>query len=181
VLVLIEAQLLLGIATTFWTIRHLEGTEMVLFMGWANGLLTFNPAAADLIVDVALVYKLHIVLGLTLFLITPFTRLVHIWSAPIWFLLRPGYQIVRSRSPLKRPAYSPTHGPAGVAPSYGGDTVLRQQSQSGQTSCAGGSMSSTWMRCRPRRCRAPAPAAAAAVGPTRPCACPRRRASARSG
>ena len=36
-------------------------------------------------------------LGLTLFLITPFTRLVHIWSAPVWFLLRPGYQIVRSR------------------------------------------------------------------------------------
>jgi nitrate reductase gamma subunit len=64
---------------------------------------------------VALVYKLHIILGLTLFLITPFTRLVHIWSAPIWFLFRPGYQIVRSRS-LKRPDYSRTHGPAGVAP-----------------------------------------------------------------
>jgi nitrate reductase gamma subunit len=80
---------------------------------------------------VALVYKLHIILGLTLFLITPFTRLVHIWSAPIWFLLRPGYQIVRSRS-LKRPDYSRTHGPAGVAPTYGGTTVLRQQAESGQ-------------------------------------------------
>jgi nitrate reductase gamma subunit len=96
---------------------------MVKFMSWANGILTLNPAAPELIKEVALVYKLHIILGLTLFLITPFTRLVHIWSAPVWFLLRPGYQIVRSRR-LGR-ARSPTHGPAGVAPSYGGDTVMR--------------------------------------------------------
>lgn len=134
VLVLLWLQLALGNATTFWTINALDGHEMVLFMGWANGMLTFNPSAADLIIDTSLVYKLHIVLGLTLFLITPFTRLVHIWSAPIWFLLRPGYQIVRSRAPVKRPNYSPTHGPAGVAPSYGGTTILRQQAESGQQS-----------------------------------------------
>lgn len=132
VLVLIWCQLTLGIATTFWTMRYLSGDEMVLFMGWANGILTFNPNAADLIIDVALVYKLHIVLGLTLFLITPFTRLVHIWSAPIWFLFRPGYQIVRSRIPLRRRFISPTHGPAGIAPSYGGAAVLRQHSEEGQ-------------------------------------------------
>ena len=131
VLVLIWAQLVLGIATTYWTLQHLDGTEMVRFMTWANGILTFDPNAPQEIKDVALVYKLHIVLGLTLFLITPFTRLVHIWSAPIWFLLRPGYQIVRSRRAGK-PNYSPTRGPAGVAPSYGGTTVLRQQSEEGQ-------------------------------------------------
>jgi nitrate reductase gamma subunit len=92
-------------------------------MNWANGILTLDPRAPQQIEEVALVYKLHIVLGLTLFLITPFTRLVHIWSAPIWFLFRPGYQIVRRRG-KRRPA-SPTHGPAGIAPSYGGDTVMR--------------------------------------------------------
>ncbi|MGZ8348170.1 MAG: respiratory nitrate reductase subunit gamma [Allosphingosinicella sp.] len=127
VLVLIWLQLTLGLATTYWTIRHLDGSEMVRFMGWANGILTFDRNAPEMLVEVALVYKLHIILGLTLFLITPFTRLVHIWSAPIWFLLRPGYQIVRSRSRLSQPNYSPTHGPAGSAPSYGGTTVLRQQ------------------------------------------------------
>lgn len=131
VLVLIWAQLVLGIATTYWTLKHLDGTEMVRFMSWANGILTFDPNAPQEIKDVAIVYKLHIVLGLTLFLITPFTRLVHVWSAPIWFLLRPGYQIVRSRRAGK-PNYSPTRGPAGVAPSYGGTTVLRQQSEEGQ-------------------------------------------------
>lgn len=78
-----------------------------------------------------MIYKLHIVLGLTLFLITPFTRLVHIWSAPIWFLLRPGYQIVRSRRSDK-PNYSLTRGPAGGAPSYGRDAVMRQHAEEGQ-------------------------------------------------
>jgi nitrate reductase gamma subunit len=113
--------------------RHLDGSEMVLFMGWANGLLTFNPAAADLIIDTALVYKLHIVLGLTLFLITPFTRLVHIWSIPLFYLLRPGYQIVRTKGSLKRPEpTSLTHGPVTAPPSYGGPATDRAQSESGQ-------------------------------------------------
>lgn len=134
VLVLIWLQLVLGIATTYWTLQHLDGSEMVRFMSWANGILTLDPAAPQQIKDVALVYKLHIILGLTLFLLTPFTRLVHIWSAPIWFLLRPGYQIVRSRRPVGQGGPSPTHGPAGVAPSYGGTTVLRAQAESGQQS-----------------------------------------------
>lgn len=132
VLALIWSQLVLGILTTWWTLEHLDGSEMVRFMSWANGILTLDPGAPERIQDVALVYKLHIILGLTLFLITPFTRLVHIWSAPVWFLLRPGYQIVRSRSPLKRPGRSPTHGPAGSAPSYGATPVLRHQAEADQ-------------------------------------------------
>ena len=123
VLILLWLQLTLGILTTYWTIEHLDGSEMVKFMSWANGILTLNPAAPEQLREVALVYKLHIILGLTLFLITPFTRLVHIWSAPIFFLIRPGYQIVRSRRAGREG--SPTRGPAGVAPSYGGDTVMR--------------------------------------------------------
>ena len=134
VLVLIWFQLTLGIATTYWTIRHLDGSEMVRFMGWANGILTLDPGAPEMLREVALVYKLHIILGLTLFLITPFTRLVHVWSAPIWFLFRPGWQIVRSRIPLKGKGRSPTRGPAGTAPSYGGTSILRAQAESGQQS-----------------------------------------------
>lgn len=131
VLVLLWLQLTLGLLTTWWTLKHLDGSEMVKFMRWANGILTLNPGAPDLIKDVALVYKLHIILGLTLFLITPFTRLVHIWSAPVWFLLRTGYQIVRTRR-SRHTVPSPTRGPAGGAPSYGGPTVLRQMAESGQ-------------------------------------------------
>ena len=131
VLVLIWTQLVLGVATTWWTLKYLDGSEMVKFMSWANGMLTLNPAAPEMIKNVALVYKLHIILGLTLFLITPFTRLVHIWSAPVWYLLRPGFQIVRTKR-AKGATVSPTHGPAGIAPSYGGPTVLRQLAESGQ-------------------------------------------------
>ncbi len=131
VLVLLWLQLVLGILTTWWTLEHLDGSEMIRFMGWAQGVLTLDPSAPQQIKDVALVYKLHIILGLTLFLITPFTRLVHIWSAPVWFLLRPGYQIVRTRR-AKGAVASPTRGPAGGAPSYGGPTVLRQMAESGQ-------------------------------------------------
>ncbi|GAA5523672.1 respiratory nitrate reductase 2 gamma chain [Microbulbifer aestuariivivens] len=122
VLALLWLQILIGLATTVWTVDHLDGEAMVLFMGWAQGVLTFNPEAADLIIDTQLVYKVHIVLGLTLFLITPFTRLVHIWSAPFAYLLRPGYQIVRSRRLARRsttpmpeprtPRPTPTTGPA---------------------------------------------------------------------
>ena len=133
VLVLLWLQLTLGLATTWWTVDHLDGSEMVLFMGWANGLLTFNPAAADLIIDSVVVYKLHIILGLTLFLITPFTRLVHIWSVPLFYLIRPGYQLVRSKSSLKRPAAAAmSTAPAGYAPSYGGVAVSRQVAESSE-------------------------------------------------
>jgi nitrate reductase gamma subunit len=131
VLVLLWLQLTLGLLTTWWTLKHLDGSEMVKFMTWANGILTLDPGAPELIKEVALVYKLHIILGLTLFLITPFTRLVHIWSAPVWYLLRPGFQIVRTKRSKHAPV-SPTHGPAGIAPSYGGPTVLRQLAESGQ-------------------------------------------------
>ena len=131
VLVLIWVQLTLGILTTWWTLKHLDGSEMLRFMNWANGILTLDPGAPQQIRDVALVYKLHIILGLTLFLITPFTRLVHIWSAPVWYLLRPGFQIVRTRRG-KQAQGSPTRGPAGGAPSYGGPTVLRQLAERGQ-------------------------------------------------
>ena len=107
VLVLLWVQITLGVMTTYWTLDHLDGSEMVKFMSWANGILTLDPSAPDNIKDVAMIYKLHIVLGLTLFLITPFTRLVHVWSAPIWFLMRPGYQIVRSRKRGGVPAGAP--------------------------------------------------------------------------
>jgi nitrate reductase gamma subunit len=134
VLVLLWLQISLGILTTWWTLEHLDGSEMLRFMSWAQGVLTLDPAAPDHIREVALVYKLHIVLGLTLFLITPFTRLVHIWSAPIWFLLRPGYQIVRSRASTKRPAVTPSRGPVNkLAPIYGGDAQTRQKVESGET------------------------------------------------
>lgn len=130
VLSLVWLQVALGVGTIYTSIQHLDGSEMVLLMGWAHGILTFDPAAAGQLAEVGIIFKLHIILGLLLFLITPFTRLIHIWSVPIWFLFRPGYQIVRSRTPLGRKAPPPEG--VGLARPYASDEVARAKSESEQ-------------------------------------------------
>lgn len=97
VLVLLLAQLSLGLLTIPVSMHHLDGHEMVKFMNWAQHIVTFRGGAHEFIADVALVFKLHITLGLFLLLIFPFTRLVHALSAPVAYLVRP-YQIVRKRA-----------------------------------------------------------------------------------
>lgn len=97
ILGLLLVQLVLGLGTIFVSMGHLDGHEMVKFMNWAQGIIFLRAGAADHIADVALVFKLHLFLGLTIFLVFPFTRLVHMLSAPIRYVLRPGYQVVRSR------------------------------------------------------------------------------------
>jgi nitrate reductase gamma subunit len=97
ILLLLLAQLVIGIGTIFVSLSHLDGHEMVTFMSWAQGIFTFDPNAASYIENANPLFKLHLFLGLTIFLLFPFTRLVHMLSAPIRYLWRPGYQIVRSR------------------------------------------------------------------------------------
>jgi len=97
VLVILLAQLLLGLGTIFVSLNHLDGEEMVALMNWAQHIVTLRPGAADYVTHVSPVFKTHLVLGMTIFLIFPFTRLVHVLSAPIWYLGRRGYQIVRTR------------------------------------------------------------------------------------
>ena len=98
ILLLLYAQLILGLATISVSLDHLDGHEMVKFMTWAQGILTLQPGVSALIADVHPIFKLHLFLGMTIFLVFPFTRLVHVWSAPIWYLGRRGYQVVRTRS-----------------------------------------------------------------------------------
>lgn len=98
VLLLLMAQLLLGLSSIFVSARHLDGSEMIKLAEWAQHIVTFRLGAADFVADVHWIFKAHIALGLTLVLITPFTRLVHVWSVPIAYLRRP-YQVVRKRPP----------------------------------------------------------------------------------
>ncbi|MCV2863794.1 respiratory nitrate reductase subunit gamma [Defluviimonas sp. WL0075] len=97
ILVLLLAQLVLGVLTIFVSLQHLDGHEMTKFMSWAFGIFTFDGQAASYIADVNPLFKLHLFLGLTIFLLFPFTRLVHMLSAPVRYLWRPGYQIVRTK------------------------------------------------------------------------------------
>jgi len=97
-LVLLWVQLALGMATIPLSGQHLDGSMMLVLAEWAQRIVTFRPGAADLVAGAPWVFKSHMVLGLTLFLIFPFSRLVHIWSglASVSYLTR-AYQVVRQR------------------------------------------------------------------------------------
>ena len=100
ILYILLAQLLLGLSTIFVSAQHLDGGEMVKFMTWAQGVLTLRSDNWRIVEDVSPIFKMHLTLGMTIFLIFPFTRLVHIWSAPVWYLGRQGYQVVRTRKSI---------------------------------------------------------------------------------
>jgi nitrate reductase gamma subunit len=98
VLWLLLVQLALGLYSISVSLAHLDGSEMVRLMTWAQRIVTFRGDAAAFVAGAPLVFKLHLVLGMTLFLVFPFSRLVHIWSgfAALGYLTR-AYQVVRSR------------------------------------------------------------------------------------
>ncbi|MEG0862654.1 MAG: respiratory nitrate reductase subunit gamma [Pseudomonas sp.] len=97
ILVVLLAQLVLGLLTIVASTGHMDGSVMVMLADWAQNTVLLRPVeAAAAIAPVSLVYKLHVFLGLTLFVLFPFTRLVHIVSAPVWYLGR-RYQIVRQK------------------------------------------------------------------------------------
>jgi nitrate reductase gamma subunit len=95
VLLILFAQLSLGMATIPLSLGHLDGHMMVQFMNYVQGIVVLQPQP-ELIAGVPLVFKLHMFLGFTIFLIFPFTRLVHVWSVPLGYLTR-RYQVVRTK------------------------------------------------------------------------------------
>lgn len=101
ILAILDLQLLLGLSTIFVSAQHLDGEEMVKFMKWAQGIFTFDPAAASYTAGASWIFQAHIFLGLTIFVLFPFSRLVHLLSGlatPIRYMVtRTGWQIVRTR------------------------------------------------------------------------------------
>jgi nitrate reductase gamma subunit len=88
----------LGLSTIFESANHTDGHMMVLLMTWAQHIVTFRGDAAEFIVAAPLLFKLHLFMGLSLFVIFPFTRLVHVWSgfASVGYISR-AWQLVRPR------------------------------------------------------------------------------------
>lgn len=114
ILALLWVQLCLGLLTLPFSIGHRDGSMMLQFSAWAQHIVTFRGGAADFVRGTDFVFQLHMVMGMTLFLLTPFSRLVHIFSAPVWFLFR-NWQIVRRRSGATArpgPVAAPHAGPA---------------------------------------------------------------------
>lgn len=100
VLAILWVQLCLGLITLPFSLQHPDGSVMTTLSHWAQGILTLQPVDAKTLQALDWPYLVHLVLGMTIFLVFPFSRLVHIWSAPVWYLGRRGYQVVRSRRPL---------------------------------------------------------------------------------
>ena len=98
VLLWILGTLLLGLSSIYVSTGHLDGHVMVQLMTWAQHIVTFRGDAASYILDAPLVFKLHLFMGMSLFVIFPFTRLVHIWSGfgAVTYLGR-AFQLVRPR------------------------------------------------------------------------------------
>lgn len=97
ILVILWVQLVLGLITLPFSLSHSDGTVMLVLSDWAQRIFTFRPDASGL-VALAWPYKVHLVLGMSIFFLFPFSRLVHVWSGfgTLAYVLRP-YQVVRSR------------------------------------------------------------------------------------
>ncbi len=100
VVLLIWVQLVLGLYSIYASSHHLDGSVMLILAEYCQRLVTFRGLEVDVLAGLPWVYKAHLVLGFTIFLVFPFSRLVHIWSAPVFYAFRP-YQIVRRRAAKK--------------------------------------------------------------------------------
>ncbi|NMQ06598.1 respiratory nitrate reductase subunit gamma [Candidatus Accumulibacter phosphatis] len=97
ILIILWVQLTIGLITLPYSFGHEDASVMLALSDWAQRIVTFRPDATGL-VALAWPYKIHLVLGMTIFLLLPFSRLVHVWSgfASLAYVFRP-YQLVRSR------------------------------------------------------------------------------------
>lgn len=97
-LVLLWLQLALGLATIPMSAQHLDGSMMIKLAEWAQRIVTFRTGAPELLAEAGWIFKMHMFLGMSIFFIFPFTRLVHVWSGfgAVSYLVRP-YQVVRAR------------------------------------------------------------------------------------
>lgn len=97
ILLMLLTQLILGLMTIVISMEHLDGSVMIMLGNWAQNIVTFQASAAAAAIEpVHIIYKLHVFVGLSMIFVFPFTRLVHIISAPIWYFGR-RYQVVRQR------------------------------------------------------------------------------------
>ena len=98
ILVILWVQLVVGLITLPFSWAHSDGSVMLILADWAQRILTLRTVDAEALAGLPWPYLLHIVLGMTIFLLFPFSRLVHVWSgfASVGYLFRP-YLVVRSR------------------------------------------------------------------------------------
>ena len=98
ILVILWVQLAIGLSTLPSSLHHAgESTTMLRLAEYLQGIVLLQPNAA-LVAGIEWHFQIHMLLGMTIFLLFPFSRLVHVWSGfgTVAYLFRP-YQMVRSR------------------------------------------------------------------------------------
>ena len=98
ILIILWVQLVIGLSTLPSSLHHVaDPSTMLRLANYLQGVVTFQPDAR-LVAGVEWHFQLHMLLGMTIFLLFPFSRLVHVWSGfgTLAYLWRP-YQLVRSR------------------------------------------------------------------------------------
>ncbi|MEW5066751.1 respiratory nitrate reductase subunit gamma [Bacillus subtilis] len=95
-LLLLLFMMLSGVAATFLNIDS-KGFDYRTTVGpWFREIALFRPDPS-LMESVPLWFKFHIVIGYVVFILWPFTRLVHVFSLPLKYLTR-SYVVYRKRS-----------------------------------------------------------------------------------
>jgi nitrate reductase gamma subunit len=115
ILVILWVQLCLGLVTLPLSYEHRhDPVTMRTLASYLQGIATLQPDTSGL-ASVGWAFKVHMLLGMTIFLLFPFSRLVHVWSgfASLAYVFRP-YQVVRSRR-LNVPAGRNVPGESGTA------------------------------------------------------------------
>ncbi|HIH2762472.1 MAG TPA: respiratory nitrate reductase subunit gamma [Candidatus Azoamicus sp. MARI] len=96
ILLMLYLQLLLGLLSIFISYKHIDNpSTMIALANWVQGIFLFTPDIHLFIINEHWLFKFHLLLGMTILLFFPFTRLVHVFSFPYLYLLRDGYQITR--------------------------------------------------------------------------------------
>lgn len=121
ILAVLWVQLVVGLITLPYSMQHTDGSVMLILADWAQRIMTLRPVDATALAALPWPYLFHVVLGMTIFLIFPFSRLVHVWSgfAAVGFLFRP-HQVVRSRRLNVPPGRNLPGQPSAVPPLAGG-------------------------------------------------------------
>jgi len=98
ILVILWVQLVIGLSTLPASLHHVKDPQTMLRLAeYLQGIVLMQPNAA-LVAGVDWHFQAHMLLGMTIFLLFPFSRLVHVWSGfgTLAYLVRP-YQMVRAR------------------------------------------------------------------------------------
>src|SRR5262245_6336148 len=97
-LILLLVVILTGIVPTLFVNLFGSGYDYRTSVAiWFRGLFSFEPEV-NAIAHAPVVYQVHATAAWVILAVWPFSRLVHAWSYPLWYLWRP-YIVYRKRRP----------------------------------------------------------------------------------